>query len=135
MTTSELQAFLARDFAQVADVLRVEAVTGAGARVVFTPDARHLRPGGTVSGPALFQLADVAAYVAILSQIGEVPLAVTTNASIDFMRKPPAGVDLIAEARVMKRGKRLAVTRVEILGPDSDDVLAQAQLTYAIPPT
>lgn len=135
MDKGALTDFMARDFAQVADVLSVEGVSEAGVTLRFTPNDAHLRPGGTVSGPSIFMLADVAAYVAILSRIGEVPLAVTTNASLDFMRKPAAGVPLLGEAQVMKLGRVLAVTRVEVRNPDDPRVLAQAQFTYSIPPT
>ncbi|HEX9856818.1 MAG TPA: PaaI family thioesterase, partial [Paracoccaceae bacterium] len=99
MTEAELTAFLRRDFAQVADDFAVEAVTEAETTIRLRVAGRHLRPGGTVSGPAMFGLADVAIYLAILARIGPVALAVTTNCSIDFMRKPEAGRDLIARAR------------------------------------
>ncbi|MBU1279107.1 MAG: PaaI family thioesterase, partial [Alphaproteobacteria bacterium] len=100
----------------------------------LTPDARHVRPGGTLSGPTMFLLADVALYFAILAKIGPVALAVTTNAHIDFMRKPAADLPLLGEARLLKLGKTLAVGQVAIRNPGSDTVLAQASLTYAIPP-
>jgi uncharacterized protein (TIGR00369 family) len=95
---------------------------------------RHLRPGGTVSGPTMFALADVAIYLAILSRIGPVALAVTTNCSIDFMRKPEAGRDLLAEARLLKLGRQLAVGDVLIRSEGAGGVVARASLTYALPP-
>jgi uncharacterized protein (TIGR00369 family) len=95
---------------------------------------RHLRPGGTVSGPSIFALADVAMYLAILARIGPVALAVTTNCSIDFMRKPVAGVDLLAEARVLKLGRTLAVGDVLVYSEGMAEPVARAGLTYAIPP-
>jgi len=101
MDRSALEAFLARDFGEVADVLGFEEVRDEAVTLRLTPDARHLRPGGTVSGPSMFLLADVAIYFAILSQLGPVALAVTTNAHIDFLRKPEAGVPLLGEARVL----------------------------------
>ena len=94
---------------------------------------RHLRPGGTVSGPALFGLADVAMYLAILSRIGPVALAVTTNCSIDFMRKPAAGCDVLAEARLLKLGRRLAVGDVLLFSEGTTEPVARAGLTYSIP--
>lgn len=97
-------------------------------------DDRHLRPGGTVSGPTMFGLADVAVYTAILSRIGPVALAVTTNASIDFMRKPEAGRDLLAHCRVLKLGRNLAIADVLIYSEGLADPVARCSMTYAIPP-
>ncbi|WP_339690958.1 PaaI family thioesterase [Celeribacter baekdonensis] len=129
-----LEDFLAREFTEVGDVLSVEVVTEDAVTLRLTPDARHVRPGGTLSGPTMFLLADVALYFAILAKIGPVALAVTTNAHIDFMRKPAADLPLLGEARLLKLGRTLAVGQVAIRNPGSDAVLAQASLTYAIPP-
>jgi len=134
MDKPALEAFLAREFTEVGDVLSVETVTDDAVTLRLTPDARHVRPGGTLSGPTMFLLADVALYFAILAKIGPVALAVTTNAHIDFMRKPAADLPLLGEARLLKLGKTLAVGQVAIRNPGSDAVLAQASLTYAIPP-
>ncbi len=82
----------------------------------------------------MFSLADVAVYLAILAMIGPVELAVTTSASIDFMRKPEAGRDLIGEARLLKLGRMLAVGDVLIRSEGSEAIVARASLTYAIPP-
>src|SRR6056297_2967874 len=95
---------------------------------------QHLRPGGTVSGPAMFSLADVAAYVATMARIGKEALAVTTNCSIDFMRKPKAGADVLAHARVLKLGKALSVTDVLLYSEGLAEPVARANLTYSIPP-
>jgi len=134
MDKPALEAFLAREFTEVGDVLSVETVTDDAVTLRLTPDARHVRPGGTLSGPTMFLLADVALYFALLAKIGPVALAVTTNAHIDFMRKPAADLPLLGEARLLKLGKTLAVGQVAIRNPGSDAVLAQASLTYAIPP-
>jgi len=134
MTAAELQAFLARDFGQVAADFVVECADDAGLELRLRVAERHLRPGGTVSGPAMFGLADVAMYLAILARIGPVALSVTTNCSIDFLRKPQAGVDLLAQARVLKLGRTLAVGDVLIRSEGSAAVVARAGLTYAIPP-
>ena len=134
MDAAALQAFLAQDFGQVADDFAVERAGAAGVTLRLRVAARHLRPGGTVSGPAMFGLADVAMYLAILSRIGPVALAVTTNCAIDFMRKPQAGVDLLAEARVLKLGRSLAVGDVMLFSEGAADPVARASLTYAIPP-
>jgi uncharacterized protein (TIGR00369 family) len=105
------------------------------AAVVRMPVAEeHLRPGGTISGPTMFALADVSMYLVVLAMIGPVTLAVTTNCSIDFMRKPTAGVDLIASARIHKLGRSLAVGDVLIHSEGMDAPVARASLTYAIPP-
>lgn len=135
MTTADLRAFMARDFAEVDDQLYVEQASDDALILRLRVDARHLRPGGTVSGPAIFLLADVAMYLAILAQIGPKALTVTTNTSIDFMRKPAAGVDLLATAQVLKLGRHLAVGDVMIRSAGQTAIVARAGLTYAIPPT
>lgn len=96
-------------------------------------DTRHLRPGGTVSGPTLMELADAAMYVAILGQIGKVALAVTTNLNMSFYRKPEPGI-LRAEARILKLGQRLAVGDVLLFSNNSTDSVAHASVTYSVPP-
>lgn len=134
MDRAALTAFLQRDFGQVAADFAVDRADANGVTLRLIAQERHLRPGGTVSGPAMFGLADVAMYLAILSRIGPVALAVTTNCSIDFMRKPAAGRDLRAEARLLKLGRRLAVGDVLIFSEGEADPVARAGLTYAIPP-
>ena len=134
MDKAALTAFLAKDFAQVADDFTITRVEEAMLEVRLNVAERHLRPGGTVSGPTMFALADVAIYLAILSRIGPVALAVTTNCSIDFMRKPEAGRALIAQARLLKLGRMLAVGDVLIRSEGLPDPVARAGLTYAIPP-
>ena len=101
MDCAALNVFLDRVFPQISGQITVESVDAQTLVARLRVDDRHLRPGGTVSGPSMFALADVAIYVAILARIGEVALAVTTNASIDFMRKPEAGRDLLAECRIL----------------------------------
>lgn len=137
MSPQELDTFLAREMPQVSDMVKVRSVEGMTTIVDMIITERHLRPGGTVSGPALFMLADVAFYFNVLSLIGPVPLAVTTNANINFMRKPdPEG--LYAVSTMMKLGKRLAVGDVVIYSTSDKDrqsPLAHATMTYAIPST
>ncbi len=135
MTETELNAFLVRVFDQVADDFTVEEVGDMRAVLRLNVGRHHLRPGGTVSGPAMFGLADVSIYVAVLAMIGPKALAVTTNCSIDFMRKPEAGKDLIAHAVLHKLGRQLAVGDVLLYSEGSDKPVASASLTYAIPPT
>jgi uncharacterized protein (TIGR00369 family) len=137
MTPRELKKFLEKEFPQAADPIDIISSDGTETVVSMAVGDEHLRPGGTVSGPTLFFLADVAFYLGLLSVIGPVALAVTTNANINFMRKPgPSG--LIAVARILKQGKRLAVGDVLIYSSDSPDNLtdpvAHATMTYAIPP-
>lgn len=133
MQPHEIEAFLAREFPQVSGY-GVTRVDGQGAGMRLAVQDRHLRPGGTVSGPTMFELADLAMYAAILSRIGPVALAVTTGASIDFIRKPAAERDLLAECRLLKLGKVLAVGDVLIRSEGSEEPVARASLTYSIPP-
>lgn len=134
MTTEDLTEFMAEVFPQVVGDFAVEDVRPMGITMRLIVSDRHLRPGGTVSGPSMFALADVAVYLAVLAMIGPQALAVTTNCSIDFMRKPAAGVDLIAECRLLKLGRVLAVGDVLIHSEGHDAPVARASLTYSIPP-
>jgi len=134
MDAQALEAFLEQEFPQVSDDFQIDAVTEALLTVRLCVADKHLRPGGTVSGPSMFALADVGVYLAVLSRIGPKALAVTTNCSIDFMRKPVAGADLIAETRLLKMGRVLAVGDVLMYSEGSDKPVARASLTYSIPP-
>jgi uncharacterized protein (TIGR00369 family) len=134
MDRAALTAFMQTEFSQVADMFTVDAVRADGIRLRLLHDERHLRPGGTVSGPAMFALADVAVYLAILSQVGPKALSVTTNCAIDFMRKPGPGLDLICDARILKLGRALAVGDCLIYSDGLDAPVARANLTYSIPP-
>lgn len=134
MDQTQLQAFLTENFPQVCDDFRVDAVTDAGVTLRLVISDQHLRPGGTVSGPAMFGLADVAMYLAVLSRIGPQALAVTTNCSIDFMRKPVAGADVICAVTLLKVGRALAVGDCLLYSVGGDKPVARATLTYSIPP-
>ena len=134
MEAGALEAFLRKDFGQVAEEFAVERADAAGVTLRLRVAEKHLRPGGTVSGPSIFALADVAMYLAILSRIGPVALAVTTNCAVDFMRKPAAGRDLLGEARVLKLGRSLAVGDVLVFSEGGADPVARASLTYSTPP-
>ena len=133
MSVAALTEFLDKTFPQVADDFVIEQVTEDSITIRLKVADRHLRPGGTVSGPAMFALADVSIYLAILSRIGPQELAVTTNASIDFMRKPASGADLLCECRLLKLGRVLAVGDALIYSEGQDQPVARASLTYAIP--
>jgi uncharacterized protein (TIGR00369 family) len=135
MDKEALQAFLVAEFSHSVDQFIVEDVALMQATLRLPVSGKHLRPGGTVSGPSMFGLADVSMYIAVLAMIGPVALAVTTNCSIDFMRKPAAGVDLISKARVLKLGRTLAVGDAMIYSVGGDAAVARASLTYSIPPT
>ena len=134
MDAVALNAFLERDFAEVAVDFTVQRADETELDLRLRVASRHLRPGGTVSGPTIFALADVAVYLAILSQIGPKALTVTTNASIDFLRKPASGTDLIGTSRILKLGRVLAVGDVLIYSVGLADPVARATLTYSIPP-
>ena len=135
MTAAEIEAFLDREFPEIhihGRIFTVEHVAHGRARLRMAYHASQLRPGGTISGPAMMTLADLALYVAVLGAIGPVGLAVTTNLSINFLRKPePRG--LIAECRLLKLGKRLAVGEVTLHSEGSEDVVAHVTGTYSIP--
>ena len=135
MTRDEVIAFLHSDFPQsgIGKNFVLEEVGPMSARMRLVHHERHLRPGGTISGPAMFALADVTLYVAILAQIGPVALAVTTNLNINFLNRPEPR-DLIADCRLMKLGKRLAVGEVWLRSDGSDTPVAHATGTYSIPP-
>lgn len=131
LSVDELNEFLADAFEGVRPYL----VTDIGpnrCRVTMDADAIALRPGGTVSGPTLMMLADAAAYAVVLAHIGRVALAVTANLTITFLRKaPPAG--LVADAELLKLGRRLAVADVRLRSAAAPAPVAQATVTYAIP--
>jgi uncharacterized protein (TIGR00369 family) len=133
-TVSELTTFLDEVFPQVKGDYTIEDMGEMWMRTRLNVGERHLRPGGTVSGPTIFALADVSVYMAVLAMVGREALAVTTNCSIDFMRKPAAGADLIAECKLLKLGRVLAVGDVLIFSEGQAAPVARASLTYSIPP-
>jgi uncharacterized protein (TIGR00369 family) len=135
MSIVELHRFLATEFPQVFHAnsgLSIEEVWHGGGRVRQAYQAQFIRPGGTISGPTMMALADFAMYVGVLASIGPVPLAVTINLSINFLRKPAAR-DLIAHCRLLKLGKRLAMGEVTIRSDGTDDPVAHVTSTYSIP--
>jgi uncharacterized protein (TIGR00369 family) len=135
MTVPELEKFLHAEFPQAfrsGDVL-IEEADGTSCRLRQRFSEQMLRPGGTISGPTLMALADLAMYVVLLSAIGPVGLAVTTNLSINFLRKGSPGQDVLAAARLLKLGKRLAVGEVNLLSGSSPDPIAHVTATYSIP--
>jgi uncharacterized protein (TIGR00369 family) len=135
LTRKKLEALLRAEFPEMFNVqsgYALEALWHGGCRVRRHFHPKSLRPGGTVSGPIMMALADFTMYLAVLSAIGWVPLAVTTNFSINFLKRP-APRDLIAEARLMKLGRRLAVGEIAIRSDGAEDLVAHATATYSIP--
>jgi uncharacterized protein (TIGR00369 family) len=135
MTVAEVEAYLDEVFPQIhygGRTYVIEAVGPMTARMRCDYHERHLRPGGTISGPTMMALADLALYVAILAQIGPVGLAVTTSLSYNFLRKPGQAA-LIAEANLLKLGRRLAVGEVRLFSQGDDEMVCHATGTYSIP--
>ncbi|MGB1034888.1 MAG: PaaI family thioesterase [Primorskyibacter sp.] len=134
LSGAEMHSFLQKVFPQIDGMFGIDRLDDDLLVMRLFSHERHLRPGGTVSGPAMFALADVAAYVATMSRVGPEALAVTTNCSIDFMRKPDAGRDVLAHARVLKLGRALSVTDILLYSEGKPDPVARASLTYSLPP-
>jgi acyl-coenzyme A thioesterase PaaI-like protein len=131
-TKNEVIAFIAAEFPQTKCVVR--EVGNRGATVAHEVGPEELRPGGTVSGPVLMAVADVALYVAILGEIGIVPLAVTTSLTINFLSKPVAGKRVVGVCKLMKVGRSLAVGEVSLYSEGADEPVAHVVGTYSIPP-
>jgi acyl-coenzyme A thioesterase PaaI-like protein len=131
-TKEEVAAFIATEFPQTKCIVR--EVANAGSIVSHEIGPGELRPGGTVSGPVLMTVADVALYVAIFGEIGIVPLAVTTSLTINFMRKPPANKSITGVCKLMKVGKSLAVGEVWLYSEGTSEPVAHTVGTYSIPP-
>ncbi len=94
--------------------------------------AENMRPGGYISGPTQMAVADSAAYMAVMTLTGIEPMAVTSNLNINFLR-PCIGGAVVADARVMKIGKALAVMDVDIRAEGSDKASSHAVVSYALP--
>lgn len=137
LTAEELRTHLERDFPEAFNGqsgLHIEAVWEGGARLRQDFRPEFLRPGGTISGPTLMALADTALYAALLGTIGWQPLAVTSTLTFNFLRKPPQG-SLVADARFLKIGRRIATGQVSIMAEGNCELLAHATGSYAIPST
>lgn len=136
LTAAELTELLEREFPQTFGVEKINMVESVGpmtARVRTLFNEKQIRPGGTLSGPTMMALADLALYAAVLAHVGPVPLAVTTSMSFNFLRKP-AQRDLIADCRLLKLGRRLAVGDIAIFSDGEEELVAHATGTYSIPP-
>jgi uncharacterized protein (TIGR00369 family) len=132
MSVDDLTVFLADAFPVARRPYDVVSVTAQGAVLRVPIGVEHERPGGTVSGPTLMGLADAAAWLATLSRIGPVALAVTSSLSINFLRKPEM-VDVFAEAELLRLGRRQSVADVRMRSGAAGPLVAQATVTYAIP--
>jgi uncharacterized protein (TIGR00369 family) len=136
LDVQRIEALIDTHFPQIhagGRTLYVEDVGPRHARVRMKNHARNVRPGGTVSGPAMFALADLAVYVAIMGAMGEAGLdAVTTNFNFNFLAKPEAR-DMLAEVRLLRLGRRSAVTECLLYSDGSPDLVAHATAGYAIP--
>ena len=130
-THAEIVEVITTEFPQSKCI--IDAVGNKSATIRHIIGEAELRPGGTVSGPVMMFVADVALYVAILGEIGIVPLAVTTSLNINFLRKPAADKAIIGVCKLIKLGRTLAIGEVSIYSEGNPDMVAHAVGTYAIP--
>ena len=133
MTADDIDRFMAVEFPQARGWTRIVAIRDDEVDLELPFSADNLRPGGTLSGPTLMTLADTAMFYLLLSRLGPVALAVTTSLAINFLRRPPPAA-LLATARLLKLGTRLAVGEVHIRSAEGGALVAQASVTYALPP-
>ena len=134
LNQQQITDLLQQHFPQIQDEISIDSMNDQEATVRLSVNNRHLRPGNTVSGPSMFLLADVAAYIAILAQVGARTQAVTTSAHMDFLRKPQAETDIIATTKILKISKQLAVVDVYLYSENDDNMVARASMTYSLPP-
>ena len=134
MTIEEFNVLLAEEMPFALETgLTLEEMKNGEATMMLPYDDSMLRPGGTISGPSMMMLADACMYAVVLSMIGRVALAVTTNFNINFLRKPAPGT-ISAEGKIIKLGKRLAVIQVTLFSINEEEPVAHATGTYSIPP-
>ena len=130
---SELSSYLDEVFPQVVNRYRIVDLKQGYARVIQNITQENLRPGGTVSGPTIFSLVDIGMYILLLAHIGKEPLAVTTNCSIDFLKKPTMDEGLFADCNLLKLGKTLVVGEVLVKSSEKEALLARSSITYYRP--
>ena len=130
---SELSSYLDEVFPQVVNRYRIVDLQQGYARVIQNITQENLRPGGTVSGPTIFSLIDIGMYILLLAHIGKEPLAVTTNCSIDFLKKPTMDEELFADCNLLKLGKTLVVGEVLVKSSEKENLLARSSITYYRP--
>ena len=136
ITLDEVAEIIEKELPWAVDMgLTVERIDQGACRVRLPYRPQFVRPGGTVAGPLLMGLADFAVYIAVLSVIGRVELAVTTSLNCNFLRRPKPK-DVIGEARMLKVGKRLAYGEVSLFteGEEGEGPVAHVTATYSIPP-
>ncbi len=134
LNQAEITQFFRKEFPHH-DKISIESVGSQSATLRHQISSRELRPGNTVAGPTIMLLADVTIYVAILGEIGLVPLAVTTSLNINFLRKPAANADLVARCKLIKIGKQLIIGEVNIYSEGQAEPVAHCVATYAVPPS
>jgi uncharacterized protein (TIGR00369 family) len=133
ITAAAFRALLRKDLPMMSDWgVAVSAIGHGNATLRLPARKMFLRPGNTVSGPVLMALADVALYAALLGMIGRLPLAVTSNLTINFLRKPGHGA-VRAEAQILKLGRRIAVGEVRLFPGEETEMAAHVIASYAIP--
>lgn len=130
-TLQQISEFMAESFPL--SKVSIETVDAVSATVRHRIGIQELRPGGTVAGPVLMAVADAALYVAIFGRLGIIPLAVTTSLTVNFLRKPASGQDIVGVCKLMKAGRSLAVGEVWLYSAGSDEPVAHAVGTYALP--
>ena len=130
---SELSSYLDEVFPQVVNRYRIVDLQQGYARVIQNITQENLRPGGTVSGPTIFSLVDIGMYILLLAHIGKEPLAVTTNCSIDFLKKPTMDEELFADCNLLILGKTLVVVVVLVKSSEKEALLARSSITYYRP--
>ena len=130
---SELSSYLDEVFPQVVNRYRIVDLKQGYARVIQNITQENLRPGGTVSGPTIFSLVDIGMYILLLAHIGKEPLAVTTNCSIDFLKKTTIDEELVADCNLLKLGKTLVVGEVLVKSSEKEALLARSSITYYRP--
>ncbi|MEM9189761.1 MAG: PaaI family thioesterase [Myxococcota bacterium] len=134
LNKEEIEAFLAREFPQALELgFEIAAMEPTGVTLHLKVEERHLRPGGTVSGPVLMTLVDTSAYLSILGRLGEIGLAVTTDLQVHFLRRPTGPV-IVAECELLKLGRRLAVAATRIHQTGDGALVAHGVTTYSLPP-
>jgi uncharacterized protein (TIGR00369 family) len=136
LTADQINDFLGKEFPQIlaaGNIFKVINVAPGTATLRFTPNESHLRPGGTISGPSMFALADVGAYVTLLAHIGPEVNAVTSNLNISFLHRPHP-VPLDGVGRILKIGKHLSVIEMAIERTDTRQLIAHATATFSVPP-
>ena len=131
-TEHEITHFMESAFPQ--NPVTLVSLSARGARVRLAVDERSLRPGGTISGPTMMAVADAAIYTAIFGELGLVALAVTTQMSINFLRRPDGGLALVADCSLLKVGQKLVVGEVTVYSEGQEEPVAHAVGTYALPP-